>query len=414
MDLEATRYAITLLRGWVHGDAALPPLPGDVDPQAFLEVIQRNRLEGMVHTLLPSVEDEGWGPVRTACEDAYRRNLLHGLRQLRAGTDLVAQFQAAGVDSVAMRGPFAGVDVYGDVGVRRFTDLDLYVPSQQRRAAWNAALAAGYRLVRDGLPRGFFERHHLHWPLVRRDGATSCDLHWALDHPYKLQRVDYDALFATSEERTADGCAWRQPAPDHLVLSAAIHLGKHCREGQALAYVADGGHQAAEHGWLRYWLEVAAVVRRYHDRLDWERLADTARRWMVGDAYQASLAGVAALFESPVPSALSQDRPQASAPTRTTPPGWVREVSKLGGFQDDRVSDARSYLFPHAAYFQEKNPAARALHRVAHTAQAAPRLLLATGEALVWPAWAKLTRRDRQAPEPTEQAESNVETGPRP
>lgn len=413
MESSAVNFAIALVRAWLHGETSLPRPPGDVEPLRLLEVIRRNRLEAMSHALLPRISEDGWDQVHAACEDAYRRNLLFGLHQLQAGSDLAARFEAAGVRAIAMRGPFAGADLYGDIGLRRFTDIDLYVPAKQRRAAWNAALAAGYRLVRDGLPRGFFERHHLHWPLAKRDGSTSCDLHWALDHPYKLHHVDYEALFQSPEPREAEGCTWRQPAPGLLLLCAAMHLGKHCREGRDIAFAPDGARRAAERGWLPYWIEVAATIRRYRGELDWDRLSETARAWRVEDVFSAALGGVVALFDSPVPAVSPRRATAAPMDDPAQAPAWVRDVSRLGGFQGNRVDDARAYLFPPADYFRAKTPAGRALRRAAHTAQAAPRLLLASGEALVWPAWAKLTHRGQKTAQGADKADTTVRTGDR-
>lgn len=97
------------------------------------------------------------------------------------------------------------------VGTRYFLDIDLLVPKREREKAFQEAASSGFFLRSPLMPKGFCARHHLHWSLHKKESDTFCDLHWALDHPYKLFRIDYDAIFERAVEKECDGFTWRQP-----------------------------------------------------------------------------------------------------------------------------------------------------------------------------------------------------------
>jgi len=119
------------------------------------------------------------------CRQAYFN--MAGRAVLFAGESerLVNHLKLNGLPAFAWRGVVYGKEIYGDPALRYCTDIDVMVGPDDREEALDSLLNYGYRLRSSMMPRWFMSRHHLHWPLIRKDGLIPVDLHWAVDHPYR-------------------------------------------------------------------------------------------------------------------------------------------------------------------------------------------------------------------------------------
>ena len=200
------------LRGWLRGGSARAADEG------LVEAARLNRFEPLM------TKAQAGDVVPREWEESYGRCLLHGLRHLQAGCGLMDVLRGAGVPVLATRGPFFGAGLYGDVGLRHFTDIDLLVPQGLRDRALEVAQRAGFKLRRPEIPLWFYRRHHLHWPLERAKDGVLCDLHWAVDHPYRRLGIDYGAVFSEARQRSCEGFSWSEPCPRHQLLFRGASL----------------------------------------------------------------------------------------------------------------------------------------------------------------------------------------------
>ncbi|OQW94455.1 MAG: hypothetical protein BWK77_09270 [Verrucomicrobia bacterium A1] len=389
---------VNVARSWLEGRPPEGPDPS-VDPAAFGSAVRHNRLAPLMHLHLGGLTaGREWDRVLDSFRTAYQKQLIHAARQRAAATELIGRLEEAGIPCIGLRGVFAAEDLYGDMAARHFTDIDLLVPPDQRRAALAVARAAGYSLWNPLLPERFYERHHLHWPLMRGKPDVVCDLHWALDHPYRLLTIDYTAIFRTSSTDGSNG--WRRPSSEHLLLINCIHLLKHCRGAVAVVTADDNAGSMVRNGWLLHWLDIAAILRRFGGELNWDRILETATEWRCEEGLAAGVLGAVRVLGAQIPSAaLAQVTALAAAtaesPVRGPSPRWVRKLAELGGFRSICLGDAWRFILPERSYFVKGQAGMPdlLLRRALHALKAATTLVAAAAETVALGIWIPLRRR---------------------
>ena len=86
-------------------------------------------------------------PVLERIRIDVRANVHHALFLTAELLRLLAKLHAAGVTAIPFKGPVLGAMAYGDVTLRQFSDLDIFVPKSQLATGAGLLLADGYRSV---------------------------------------------------------------------------------------------------------------------------------------------------------------------------------------------------------------------------------------------------------------------------
>ncbi len=226
--------------------------------------------------------------VRTVLADAVRSvavAALSGARQLVALSQVLGD---AHVPMVAYKGPALAADVHGDVGARRFTDLDLLIAEADRDRAVAALRAAGYVSAYGYSAR---EEHvYSRWEgvtqLVRGD-HWPVELHWRCQAPRYGGPQDPATIVSRARPCALGGGTVLVPAPEDLAVLLALHGVKHA--WTSLLWVVDF---------------VATVTR---PSFEWDTFAQRADAWRVRRAaHYALLVARELLALETVPSALQQ------------------------------------------------------------------------------------------------------------
>jgi hypothetical protein len=355
--------------------------PGEMSELERL--IEVNRLQPLMHTL-QTLEDEI--PFTADYDEqlrseAYRR-MLFGNHQVKQAVAFAQALENKGIRCICMRGPFASLDLYGDAGIRPYNDIDLLVPRSKAMDAWRVACDRGYELFSAHMPVRYFLRHHLHWQLKQPQQNVICDLHWAVEHPYRLYRIDYAVVFADAVKVQTGQGSWYEPAPGHHILLTALHIRKHVDDLHALSLQSDGLDVLLRRGELLHLIDLALLIQRHGAVLNWEKLASDARRWNCLDALSGSLACVKRAFDLSVPDGF-MDRLHIAVPdwqiageTRALPQGRLPRallgaLAKKGGFRVEKIRDAYRYFSPPDEYFSDQPGTHRSWLRLRHQCHAA-------------------------------------------
>jgi hypothetical protein len=272
-------------------------------------------------------------------EDDRASRLVRAWLHLETIAPLLATLESRGIPCLGFRGPFAAMDLYDDLAARDFADVDLLVPRTDRWSALAVAESLGFRIRMSDVTRGFLARNHLHWPLVHEKTGVLVDLHWAVDHPFRPIRVEYDAVFRQAENRMWEGFAWSQPCPRHLYLLTRLHAAKHGRTEEEEP-------------------DLGRIRMKYGAAMDWACVEAEAKAWHIEQA--VSCAGEA--------------------------PAWVERLARGAGFRAGRVADLRHYLVPDRAYFEPARGARLAAARAGHFLKASARVSLALADGLFFAA----------------------------
>jgi len=239
--------------------------------EAVADGIRLNRLE-------PWCFVQGWDPDRW--RDAYLLNVRPAETALALGVQTVEALERSGIACIPMRGPFWGMQYAQDAAARTFSDLDVLVPPADAGRALKLLLARGFQLRPRGLPALYYRAIHLHYPLVHPASGHYCDVHWAVDHPFRAGRIDYPAIFHGATVRDFGGLRWRVPRRDHEWVLTALHTAKELLPADA-AEDAALWVRAALAGRIKTLLDLGVCGFPRPGEADIEALNRVARDWRV-------------------------------------------------------------------------------------------------------------------------------------
>jgi len=236
-----------------------------------------------------------------------RRQYLLGIQQL---TRVLSAFEREGVPVIPLRGPALAELLYRDPALRSFTDLDLLVHEGNLPRALSLLSGLGYRHMEAGLPLSLeLTWRHAASFVPEAPEEIPIDLHWGM--------VDYPGLAPAAAITQQDlwdravrvegpyGVRW-EFCPEDLLISLALHWAVH--------HALSG---------LIWQLDLALLILRYGDTLDWDAVIERAGRWRIRGPVFFALREVRDCLEAAVPAwVLDRLRPVGLRPTLFD---WLRQ-----------------------------------------------------------------------------------------
>ena len=215
-----------------------------------------------------------------------RRLALTNLAQANELVRVAKLFEAAGIAVMPFKGLMLGATVYGDLGLRRFGDLDVLVHRPDLERARDLLAANGYAPYRVMSPRReqAFYRTGMGFEMVRHDGRAIVELHWTFLNRAHAFRLDPEDVWRRSRPVELWGMPLRTFAPEDHLLYLCAHGSKSFWE--RLVWVTD----------------VAELIRR--EAVDWAALRARARAIHAERMLHLGLFLAARLFDAPVPADL--------------------------------------------------------------------------------------------------------------
>ena len=239
--------------------------------RAILGMVRQHRLGGLLHwqfehrhTALAVPDD-----VREEVREAWRvstRRMLGMQYELSTMSKLLA---AAGIRSVALKGPFLAYHAYPEPALRPMRDLDILVPEDRLILAWNTLIAAGAEPALDGdadlrLDHALRTDEH-HMPaLLTPSGFSKMELHRGVQSAASAMDCDrntmlLDGVWTHALERSIGTTPITFPAPTDLLLHLIMHA--------AYDHLLNNGPLVLA--------DIAFLVRRH--AVDWDRFWRTAK-----------------------------------------------------------------------------------------------------------------------------------------
>ena len=193
------------------------------------------------------VPDGVLGELRTYVRASARRNLFLTGRLLR----LLAALRSHGIRAIPFKGPVLAVQVYRDLTLRPFVDVDVLVHERDAPGAKALLTAHGYR-------RTMF---HPWEAAFEDDSGVSVDLHWGIAPRYDPTPQTFEQFWTRLVPVSLSGTEVLTLAPEDLLLILSIQLAKDCRESRhRLVQICD-----------------TTELIRSHPGLDWKHVLELAR-----------------------------------------------------------------------------------------------------------------------------------------
>jgi hypothetical protein len=355
------------------GREKLPSLAG-VEWGKIRRLARANRLLGPVFDgfdragLISELPED----IRKGFEADYLRQVTEIRSAFALAADLASRFAAAGVGLVVLRGLALGLTVYPRPFLRSFSDLDLLVLKSDLPRAKAILREAGFRPAPGTFPERYFERHHLHLPYHHPPTGFPVELHWALDHPYTLSRIDFPALIAGRWEAAFEGSTIPVLGDEDRLITLGFHLGKHVPFLAELLDEAEFPALLLRGGWLLWVLDLRQAIMAAGPGMDWNSLAERAGRWNLEEETAVALRAAAAVYPEISFPDLQPDRPARRCgfprkelyrrqliylEKKRSSDRFTRFLFGLQGegiFRPVRILDLGRYLFPGAAWLKKR------------------------------------------------------------
>jgi hypothetical protein len=268
----------------------------DADPDALIPLAWQH---GMLPYLSRRVAAASGAAAHPSFAPLRAAFLENGVRALNLAGELASVagiLEAAGVASLAYKGPALAIQAYGDPSLRDFGDLDLVVRKDDLAAAEAALVQAGFRVLsargsgRAGLLR---MGHHLQY---RRNGVL-VEVHWRFGKALFGFAEELSGLWDRAEALDIRGRRVQAlSVPDHL-LALAIHSSKAM--------------------WSS--LDATVCMVRLAGRVApdaWPEVAERARRWRCEEALRVGLLLGEHMLGTAYPRALAERLPATEGARR--------------------------------------------------------------------------------------------------
>ncbi|HPJ60888.1 MAG TPA: nucleotidyltransferase family protein [Bacteroidales bacterium] len=202
-------------------------------------------------------------------EEAYKENLLQQLRNAGEFFSVTDALSARGITAVPFKGFWLAHDVYGDLGDRESSDVDLFVNAKDVERIKPVMKELGF-VVQDTLTKlreeyVFKELAEYNFNRWAEDGArlSHIEFHWRMGlRPYRMN-IRMEDLSSQVITCTLQNRKFRALTPEANLILAVMHHGGKDR------FVR-----------LKNILDIARLVSKYKD-LNWDWILGTAQRFRV-------------------------------------------------------------------------------------------------------------------------------------
>lgn len=154
-------------------------------------------------------------------------NVGRNLRLLAALFSVVDVLKSNDIDVLVFKGPALAADVYGDIGLRSFGDLDLLVSRSDLQKAILLLQSEGFEMDID-LSIEQYEKlvAKTHHAVMIKDGAA-IEIHWELSGRYFSKPVRFEDLADRAENIDVEGRSVKTLGPEDLLVYLCIHGCRH-------------------------------------------------------------------------------------------------------------------------------------------------------------------------------------------
>lgn len=254
---------------------------------------------------------------RAALQEQFNETAWNNPRMAYEMLEIVDLFRQHGIPALPYKGPMLALQVYGNLALRQFIDLDIMIPRQHFAKAKQVLLARGYHPNRDYVTLADEEhiRTHHDYPFLSQDGEVAVELQWGvMQVPFVFPR-HFERWWGRLRPTSVAGRTVLGMAPEELLLVLAMHGSKHL--------------------WFRLiWIcDIAALLHAF-PKLDWAVIRRSARN--AGCLHMLHLALLLAetLLEAQLPAAVSRH-----AHSDAIANGLAREVCSLLFAEQDLLAN---------------------------------------------------------------------------
>ena len=224
-------------------------------------------------------------PIKEKLNRTYLSTAVRNTLALHETEILLTAFQNVDIPAAGLKGIYLLENVYADIGARSMNDIDILIRKQDLAACISTLQGLGYTSsTYFSLEDKNVDTKHL--PPMQKSGGMMVEVHWTLleeDEPFT---IDAEALWVrTVPAKIANVDALTLGVED-LILHLCLHL----------------TYQHYLNLGLRGLLDIAMVINKFKEEIDWQKLVEIAKSWRNERVTALTLRLVETQLNIPIPA----------------------------------------------------------------------------------------------------------------
>jgi hypothetical protein len=177
---------------------------GELNSDLLLTLCKRHRLLPLFYReCLKLAGASGENILPSFFEVEFNAQTLNVLKLASETVRLSEFLGGAGIETLALKGPFLSLRLYGDVAIRPSRDIDLLIRPSELIRAREILTELGYNLIYppyelNSSQMRFYMRYFHHVSFYHAQKKVLLELHWSLFSMRRLFRVPLDDIFSRS------------------------------------------------------------------------------------------------------------------------------------------------------------------------------------------------------------------------
>ncbi|NOG84541.1 MAG: nucleotidyltransferase family protein [Planctomycetes bacterium] len=242
-----------------------------------------------------SIPVEFMGKVKAAYYDTVARNMC-----LYAELERILEaFDNGGIEVIILKGAALAQTVYGDIGLRPMSDIDLLVKKQALPDAERILYGAGYFLD-ERETSGWYQRNrHHHMNYIHQEKSVPVEIHWHIAnkiHPSRIRDFDNEMIAEWRRGAMAvkiSGRPVRILSPEDCIFHLCLHFLKHRYQNRYQGF----GAGFTSRGALIQIHDIYQTIKHFSDQISWHRLRDRAEKYQIANPVFMTLCIVKKIME---------------------------------------------------------------------------------------------------------------------
>lgn len=255
-----------------------------IDWEELLSKAHAHRLTPLLWFHLKHFKEKLPSETRHRLETLYQENLRRSFFQTGELIKLCKLFDADDIPVIPYKGPALAAQIYGDISLREFADLDLLIRWKDVHKARKLLLEHGFQMAVEIPDEKFnlYSRSECDQVFTRNETGVYLELHWALTPPYFCFHLTTEELLNNAVDITLSGRKLKGFNAEELLLVLCVNGTKEI--------------------WRRLeWLCTIAELIKQNPRMDWGRVQKEAQKYKSERMLFVCLYLVRELFDAALP-----------------------------------------------------------------------------------------------------------------
>ena len=277
----------------------------------FTRLAEHHAVGPIVYRSLSAYPHSVPGSVLEQLRKDYERNAQKNLRLTHELIRILDCLECHGIPAIPYKGPVLAKVVYGDIALRRFSDLDILIHAADVPGAKAAVYELGYTptLELNEAEQAAHVASGQEWPFDGRLGNNLLEIQWRVLPRFYAVEFGIESFFGRALRVDLGGSSVRTLTPEDLLLVLCVHTAKHV--WSRLAWLCDiaqtmrsqsidynSAHRTAKRLGIERIVAVNVLLqsqlldgplpepfrKSMENDPEIEHLAETARRVLIGNA----------------------------------------------------------------------------------------------------------------------------------